>query len=191
MAETALSFPYIPFEEYERIEKTLPGRFEYWNGLTYLMAGAPPRHNLLVGNCIWLLRGAITPGKCLVLSSDQHVVTPQNQADFLPDVVVVCDADVSDLPYRVQNPTLIVEVLSPSTRGHDLGNKLTEYQRIPSLRAILYIDSETVTARLWQRPENSTWPSEPKFFQAPDAVIELGIGVKLQIQQLYEGTGLL
>jgi Uma2 family endonuclease len=191
MAELAQTFPIIDFEDFERIETTTEHKLEYLHGAIYMMAGAPPRHNLLAGNCIWLLRSALAPGRCLVLSSDQHVVTPQNQADFLPDVVVVCDADVEKLSYRIHNPSLVVEVLSPSTRNHDLGAKLLEYQRIPSLRSILYLDSETATARLWQRPENATWPSEPKFFQSGDSVIDLSLGVKLALRDLYEGSGLL
>jgi Uma2 family endonuclease len=191
MAELAQTFPILAFEDFERIESTTDHKLEFLHGAIYMMAGAPPRHNLLVGNCIWLLRSALAPGKCFVLSSDQHVVTPQNQADFLPDVVVVCEASIEKLPYRIQNPTVVVEVLSPSTRNHDLGAKLLEYQRIPSLRSILYLDSETATARLWQRPESSTWPSEPQFFQSGDSLIGLSIGVSLALRDLYEGTGLL
>ncbi len=191
MASPAASFPYIPFEEYERIEKGLSEKLEYLRGTTYLMAGASPVHNLIMVRCSSLLERALPEDSCFVLSSDQHVVSPENQADFMPDVTVVCGSSLDQLAYRLPNPTMVVEVLSPSTRGHDLGNKLTEYQRIPSMRAILYIDSESITVRLWQRPENSTWTAEPAFFQDPEARVDLPIGVSFVVKDLYRGTGLL
>lgn len=186
-----MNLPFIAFDEYERIEKSITQRLEYFRGASYLMAGGSPRHAMIAGNCFFLLRSALSPSQCIVLPQDVHVVTPQNQADFIPDVTVVCGANVEELPHRVANPTMIVEVLSPSTRAHDLGNKLSEYQRIPSLRAILYVDSESLTVRLWQRPENSTWPSEPRFYQSPEVLIQLPIDVRFSVQALYEGTGLL
>jgi len=191
MADPALSLPSPAYEEYERIERNNTEKLEYLRGASYLMAGGSPRHAMISGNCFWRLRSLLAPSECIVFPQDLHIVTPQNQADFIPDVTVICRANVEELPHRVPNPTLVVEVLSPSTRMHDLGNKLSEYQRIPSLRAILYIDSETLTVRLWSRPENSTWPSEPNFHQHPESQIALPIGVTLLLKELYEGTGLL
>lgn len=191
MAHPAMSLPYLSFEEYERIERNNTEKLEYLRGASYLMAGGSPRHAMIAGNCFWRLRSLLAPSECIVLPQDLHVVTPQNQADFIPDVTVICGASVEELPHRVPNPTLVVEVLSPSTRVHDLGNKLIEYQRIPSLRGILYVDSESLTVRLWTRPENSTWPAEPRFLQSPDSTISLPVGVTLLLKDLYEGTGLL
>lgn len=155
------------------------------------MAGASPVHNLIIVRCSSLLERALPEDSCFVLRSDQHVVSPENQADFMPDVTVVCGSSLNQLSYRLPNPTMVVEVLSPSTRGHDLGDRLVEYQRIPSLRVILYIDSESITVRLWQRDENSTWAAEPAIFQVPEARVDLHIGVSFAVKDLYRGTGLL
>ncbi len=191
MAQTAAALPFIEFEEFDRIERASECKMEYLHGATYVMAGGSPRHNLIAINCAVALGNSLPTDTCLVFSSDQHIVTPQNQANFMPDLSAVCGESLDAIPYRLTNPFLVVEVLSLSTRNHDLTNKLFEYQRIPSLRAILYIDSESLTVRLWTRPVDATWPAEPQFIQDAAGFVPLPLGTPLPMSRLYVNTGLM
>jgi Uma2 family endonuclease len=82
-------------------------------------------------------------------------------AGFFPDASVFCGAELGRGSAPIENPVLVVEVLSPSTRNFDPGDKLFQYKRIPSLRHILYVDSERLEARLYSRGEGELLPGEP------------------------------
>ena len=72
-----------------------------------------------------------------------------------PDASVICDrfeADPEDPKgHTAINPTVLVEVLSPSTEAYDRGEKLDHYRRIPSLREVLHIAHDARRVELWRR----------------------------------------
>ena len=98
----------------------------------------------LVGNA--LLR------RCSVYSSDLKVRIEATDFSTFPDAAVVCgNRELSSLDRNaVVNPTLLVEVTSPSTEDYDRGEKLSQYKQLPSLRAVLLV------------AHRSPWWSEPK-----------------------------
>ena len=87
--------------------------------------------------------------------------------------------------YEAHRPTVVIEVLSPSTRKIDRFTKLEEYRRHPSLRHILLVDPDSVAAKLYSRADEGTWLD--KDLVGKDAVIALpAIDVTLPLSALYE-----
>lgn len=83
-------------------------------------------------------------------------------------------------------PSLVVEVLSPTTGGFDLTMKLTEYQRLPSLDYIVFVDTESPTVHLYRRSEGDLWQDD--VIKGLDAVVELGkLKISLPLREIYEG----
>ena len=134
-------------EEYLAFDAAAPEgeRYEYWDGVvvpvhgydetgTVAMAGASPAHNQITLNLSPALHGPMTGRGCRGGLGDQRVRTEEGRYSY-PDVVFVCDEPVytDDVPPVLLNPTLLVEVASPSTAGRDRGRKLTAYTQIDSL----------------------------------------------------------
>ena len=120
------------------------GRLELLNGVVTAMAGASPRHNLIVANVARQLGDVLEPG-CLLFTQDQRVHVETTQSYVYPDVVVVCDDprfDTRVRPATLLNPRLVVEVLSESTIDKDLGAKLAHYRTMATVDEVLFVHTE-------------------------------------------------
>jgi len=149
----------VRLEEYLALDAASDLKHEYLNGVVIAMAGASPRHNVVVPNLVHLLKSALADGPCLLFDAGQRVQIEATSSYVYPDLVVTCDApDFTDeRPRSLTNPLLVVEVLSKRTRGYDEGAKLSHYRRIPSVREILLVDSQSSRAALYRRLEDDEW----------------------------------
>lgn len=147
-------------EEYFALETALvETKHEFFNGEIFAMAGAHPNHNTLSVNLIREIGNElIKKGRpCRVFNSDQRVRAEQPSASrigyFYPDVSVVCGKPKfsNDNPPTLLNPTLIIEVLSDSTREYDFGKKLDYYRAIESVQEIVFMSFDKVSASLFHR----------------------------------------
>src|SRR5258708_31296765 len=105
------------------------------------MAGGPPEHAAISMNIGSQLREQLRGRGCQAYSSDLRIRVLATGLATYPDVTVVCkpvELDPLDR-HTVTNPTLVVEVLSPSTAAYDRGEKLAHYQQIPSLREVVLV----------------------------------------------------
>jgi Uma2 family endonuclease len=114
---------FLAFESEER------ERYEFVDGVVRMMTGASAAHSAIKGNVFVELRAALRSGPCRVDVDDLKVVTAS--AVMYPDVLVIC-RPISPDDDRVSDPTVVVEVLSPTTQRHDRIGKWREYQRILS-----------------------------------------------------------
>jgi len=93
---------------------------------------------------------------CRVLSHTGIRIQSCNDSYFQADVAVTCrplEPGMSSVP----DPTIIVEILSPSTAEYDRGTKLAIYREIPSVQEILLLDSTKRYAELWHREDERSW----------------------------------
>ncbi len=128
------------FQDYLVVEEMSAIKHEYLDGEIYAMAGGSILHAGLSAT-IGALLSAEFRDRCRAYSSDLRVRVPATGLASYPDLTVVCGPIETDPENKdtVINPTLVVEVLSPSTFEYDLGEKFEHYQQIPSLRAVLYV----------------------------------------------------
>jgi Uma2 family endonuclease len=125
---------YTP-EEYLTLERAANHKSEYINGQIYAMAGASREHNVIATNISREVSLQLKGRPCETYSSDMRVNVVDTRQYSYPDVTVVCgepeftDAHVDTLT----NPTVIFEVLSPSTEAYDRGAKFSHYRRLTSL----------------------------------------------------------
>jgi len=118
-------------------------RLEYLDGEIFAMAGGTPEHGMVAARMIQQL-GAILPGSCRVMTSDVRIRILASGLSTFPDVSVVC-GDLERAPGDAQavvNPVVVVEVLSPSTRDYDAGDKLRHYQQLASVRFVLLVEPD-------------------------------------------------
>lgn len=129
------------YAEYLARERETGLRHEFLNGQVFAMTGGTPEHARLIAEVTFTLRRDVDADRCRVFSSDLRVRIPATGLSTYPDVAMVCgnvELDADD-PNAVTNPSLLVEVLSPSTEAYDRGEKWAHYRRIGSLQAYVLV----------------------------------------------------
>lgn len=190
MSTTAAGKRVTP-EAYLERERPAEVRSEYYDGCIITMPGASRLHNLIAGNLfreisVWLRD---RPGEAYI--TDMRVHVGPASLYVYPDVVVVLgeprfeDAELDTL----LNPTLIAEVLSPSTEARDRGVKFAGYQRLESLREYVLLSQDRVRVDRFARQGDAWVHSE---FAGLDAVLRLdSIGCEVPLREVYAKTALL
>ncbi len=123
---------YISPEEYLELEEKSPIKHEYIDGEIYAMAGASDRHITIAGNLYILLRNHLKGSGCGVYISDMKLQIKKLNRFYYPDVMVTCNQDDKFTANYKRFPSIIIEILSPSTEGFDRGDKFSDYQQIPT-----------------------------------------------------------
>lgn len=151
------------FAEYLAIEEMNPVRHEFCDGEVWAMAGGSPDHAAIAINIASVLREQLRGRPCRVFGSDLRIRVLASGLATYPDASVVCshlEIDPDDPSgHTVVNPSLLVEVLSPSTEAYDRGEKLAHYKRIPSLREVVLVAQDERRLELWRR-EGEHWTVE-------------------------------
>lgn len=107
---------------------------------------------------------------------------------FYPDLIVSCHPEDINARKFIQNPKLIVEVLSPGTSGKDRGEKFRYYLTIPSLQEYILIDSEKISVERYCRGEGRMWLYYP--YTTGDMITLSSIAFEFPIEMLYDSVGL-
>jgi Uma2 family endonuclease len=178
----------MTIEEYLAWELDQDIRYEYINGEVFAMTGGTIPHNDLALNLYRNLYPHLRPRGCRVNVSDVKVQVTPKSPYFYPDLIVSCHPD--DLKARkfIQNPTLIVEVLSPSTSNKDREEKFRYYLTMPSLQEYILIDSEKIYVERYCRGEGRMWLYYP--YTTGDIITLSSVEFELPIELLYENVGL-
>ena len=133
-------------EEYLDMEQRSPVRHEYVGGMIFAMTGASFVHALIVRNLVTALDRHLRGGSCHVLAVDMKVQVDAANAFYYPDVLVVCDV-AGQQAQQIDNPTLLIEVLSPSTETVDRREKRLNYQTLNSLREYVLVAQDRPPGR--------------------------------------------
>jgi Uma2 family endonuclease len=135
----------LSYADYVREAPDWDEKHEWVNGEAYAMSGGSARHAAVTLNAAVALANRLRGTPCRATSSDQRVHVPATGAALYPDVTVVCGpyAYADHDPHAVTNPTVLVEVLSPSTSDYDQGAKFGHYRRLASRQDVLFVDPDT------------------------------------------------
>lgn len=144
--------------QYLAWEKAQDAKHQLLGGEVFAMAGGSPRHNGLSASVQARLLIAHAGG-CATLSSDQKLHIPKTGDFVYPDAAVVCGdavlhAGTTDV---IQNPRVVVEVLSKSTEQHDRGKKWADYQSVPSLTDYLLVSQTSPKIEHFAREADGSW----------------------------------
>jgi Uma2 family endonuclease len=150
---------YISPEEYLRLERQSEYKSEYVNGEIFAMTGASRKHNLVSGNIFGELREQLKGRECEVYASEMRVKVMATGLYTYPDVVVVCGEPKFEDRYvdTLLNPTLLVEVLSPSTERYDRIAKSSYYRTLDSLTEHLLVAQDEVRLEQHVKQTNGQW----------------------------------
>jgi Uma2 family endonuclease len=174
-------------EQYLEIERKAEYKSEYLNGEMFAMAGGRAPHNQIGANIIFELVRQTRQRQCIVYTSNQRVAIEATGLYTYPDAAVVCSEPrfLDKTRDTLLNPSLILEVLSPSTEAYDRGRKFAHYKKIDSLAEYLLISSEEMHADLFRRMPDGSWTVVSA--EKPEDVLELpSIGCRLVMADVYE-----
>ena len=182
---------HFSVQEYLELEKKSQVKHEYYKGEIFAMSGAGVRHNIIATNVTVALSIALKGSGCRAYGSDMRMHIPENTLFTYPDISVICgdvipseaDEDTATLP------VVIIELLSPSTKNYDRGEKFMLYRAIPTLKDYILIDSLSIHIEHFSLNEEKLWQLK-EFNHLNEAVHLLSIKVQLKLEDIYEDTKL-
>ena len=179
----------ISIEEYLEMENASLEKHEYYKGEIFAMSGAKVPHNAISGNLFVALSNKLKGKKCKPYKSDQRIHIPSNTLFTYPDISIICGEVISlnDDDWNVLNPTVIIEVLSPSTKNYDRGEKFKLYRDIPTLKEYILVDSNSIHVEVFRLNENNHWELE-EYNSPNDLLYAKAIGEEIPLSDIYEGV---
>ena len=183
---------HLEIAEYLQHQRNNTQKYEYYKGEVFAMAGATVSHNIIATNLLVSLAIALKGKPCRPFNSDQRIHIPENTLFTYPDISVVCGSVLTfnNDQVNVLNPSVIIEVLSPGTKGYDRGEKFMLYRDIPSLKEYILVDSNSILVEAFRLNEQYHW--ELQEYRKLSASAKLpALGIALSLQDIYEGTPLL
>lgn len=178
---------FLTPEQYLEIERKAEYKSEYYEGEMFAMAGAREAHNLIVPQTSAQLVQQLRGRPCRVYSNDMRVRVSATGLYTYPDLVVVCGDPrfLDEQRDTLLNPTLVVEVLSPTTEAYDRGRKFEHYRSLESLKEYLLIASERIGAELFTRQPSGQWLLTAA--TRPEETIELpSVACRIGLADIYE-----
>ncbi len=173
-------------EEYLEFQAVSAIKHEYVAGEIFAMAGASLRHNIVSRNLVNIFSRHLRGSPCRAFIADiaVRIKTHQHEFFYYPDVMVACE--VGDIDRRtLDNPKLIVEVLSHSTERTDRWEKALNYRHLQSLEEYVLVAQSAPEATFLRRAQE--WrPAQSSGF---DSTVEFhSIGLRTPLAHIYEGA---
>jgi len=173
-------------EEYLEMEKASTVKHEYFQGEVFAMSGAGDNHNEIFSNVFGEICNKLKDKPCRPYGSDKRMNIPENTLFTYPDISIYCnglihsefDDDTSILP------TVIIEILSPSTRNYDKGKKFNLYKDIPSLKEYIMIESESVLVEAYYINEEKNWALN-QHKELSEALTFVSMGFNIALSDIY------
>nr|WP_315199468.1 Uma2 family endonuclease [uncultured Flavobacterium sp.] len=182
---------YISEKEYLDAERLALEKHEYYKGEVFAMGGASIAHNKIAINCTVDISNKLKGKKCQPFGSDLRIHIPKNTLFTYPDISIICgDIETTDDKFdTITNPSVIIEILSPSTRNYDKGEKFTLYREIDSLQEYILIDSERILVEKFIRNSDNSWQlTEYKSIEQSFSIAT--VAIEMQLLDIYEGLAI-
>lgn len=174
--------PVATGAEYLARERAASEKSEYVNGRIYAMAGASRTHNLIVGNTFAELRAQTRSRGCEAYVNDMRVKVSRTGLYTYPDLAALCEEPEFEDEHvdTLLNPSVLIEVLSPSTESYDRGEKFAHYRRLDSLNEYVLIAQGTRRVEHYRREGDHWVLTEISNADADLTIASLGCVLKLR-----------
>ena len=184
---------YTIFSEsdYLAYEAQSPVRNEYIAGEIFAMTGASIRHNVIALNLASTIRAHLKGTPCRALIEGVKLHLRKEQCYFYPDVMVTCENRLQELDSQqqiVEEPLVVVEILSPSTEAVDRREKLRAYRTLPSLKEYILVSQDKAQVEIYRRRGDIAW--DIITYEPGDTVEIASLELKLSINDIYFESGI-
>ena len=178
----------MTLEEYLEFDYNAEGRYEYFDGEVVEVSGGSPEHSLLGNRIGFLLQRELMQKNCSVYNSEVQIKVPVKLPYCYGDVSALCEKPIyEDLGNQrlLINPSLIVEVLSPSTEKYDRDLKFKAYKSIESLREYLLINQDQKFVTLYTKHNEKFW-FQSEYVEGETLKLE-SLECELKVDEIYQG----
>ncbi|MFT3949064.1 MAG: Uma2 family endonuclease [Agriterribacter sp.] len=176
-------------EEYLAMEETATEKHEYYRGEIFAMSGPKVTHNIIFRNLFGELAIKLKGKKCQPFGSDQRIHIKTNTLFTYPDISIICGEPetLNNDNWNVVNPAVIIEILSPSTKNYDRGEKFKLYRDIPTLKEYILVDSENIHIEIFRLNASNHWELE-EYNAIKETLYIKTINENIEIADIYEGV---
>lgn len=182
---------FVTREEYFDLLAKSDVKLEYHSGEVVAMAGAQPAHNLIVANITIELGYCLKKKGCLVYPSDQLIKVEKCDKYTFPDLVIICKKPVYEKSSRgldsLENPEIIIEVLSDSTERYDRLEKFDCYKTISSFREYILVSSKKKKIEIIKKLNEAEWLSHTYTDDDESVLID---ECSILLEDIYRGAEL-
>jgi Uma2 family endonuclease len=178
--------PITP-DEYFVMEKAAEYKHEYYHGEIFVMTGASFNQNLIAGNIFARIHASLQLSDCYVFMSDMRVQIDPAKHYTYPDMSIVC-GEINFVDGRddtINNPIVIVEILSESTRDYDRGSKFKAYRKIKSLQDYILVDQYSFYIEYFYKNEHGKWVLD-EYAKLNDTIKIRSIDIELSLETIYD-----
>lgn len=185
----AYAHPRMSYEAYLALEARSAVKLEYVDGWVVAMTGGTPTHARLAGRVTRLLGSQLDGTPCEPYSADLKVHIARANRSTYADVTVVCGEPQPSAIDRnaIENPAVLVKVLSVGTESDDRGTKWRDYQRLPSLRHYVLVSQSERRIEVYSRQRGGWRYGE---VTGKGRVSLEGIHAELDLDAVYRGISL-
>jgi Uma2 family endonuclease len=189
--EPAPKYNYVSPEAYLVMERESEEKHEYYKGEVFAMSGASLPHNYIFHNLYGPLMNFLKGKGCKPFGSDLRIHIPENSLYTYPDISIVCGKPETTDSFtdNVTNPSVIIEILSKSTKDYDRGTKFHLYRSIKTLKEYILIDSTSICVEIYKHHPDNSWQLT-EFKQLSDSFFISTIGLTLQLKDIYEDVSI-
>ncbi|WP_316830073.1 Uma2 family endonuclease [Pedobacter aquatilis] len=177
---------HFTIAEYLEMEKASQEKHEYFQGEIFSMAGASTNHNEIFTNLFLAIGDKLKGKPCRPYGSDLRTQITANGLFTYPDISIYCNglnqSDIDDKSFI--DPTVIIEILSPSTKDYDRGHKFDLYKDIPTLKEYILVDSEAVLIEAFYLNEKQNWELI-EYREIGDAVKFISMDFEVALSDIY------
>lgn len=146
-------------EEYLEFEEASEQRHEYYQGEIFPLAPVTIHHNRINVNLIADIGRKLRGRGCRPFPNGQIVHAPSNTLFAYPDLSIICgEAEtLNNDNWIILNPSVIIEILSPSTKTYDRNKKFELYKGIATLKEYILVDSKKIHIESYYKIEQGKW----------------------------------
>lgn len=176
--------------EYLQLEEKASDRHEYWDGEILAMSGGTYAHAKVSTNIVVALGLRLRGQRCSPLDANMRVRTSVGRYVY-PDAQILCGPPVFDPQDTKQttiiNPTVIFEVLSPSTEDYDRVRKFDAYMLVESLKEYVLVDPRAALIQTYNRQEDGSWRLDR--YTDQQSILKLrSVGLEIPMTEIYAGV---
>lgn len=181
----ALTQPKLSLEAYLAWEEGQPERHEFHRGEVFAMMGGRRSHGRVVSNLNRRLAEALDGSPCQVFTETMKVQIGDDTVLY-PDVFITCDKFDLATDRIFTAPTLVIEVLSPSTQSYDRSRKFALYRRLPALKEYILVDPDTRRVEAFRRNADDQWVLHD--MSDGDVLEAASVGARIALADVFAGV---
>jgi Uma2 family endonuclease len=188
--KATLSLPRrATYADYLAAEQNSESRHELIDGVIVAMAGGSDEHNAIGGRFAGLLAARVPPG-CLYYTPDQRFWIAATARGRYSDGSIICGkpAHPAHDDQATTNPSVVVEVLSPSSEGDDDGDKRRDFQSLASLQAYVIAAQDARCVKVYRRAERGEWRDEPDVYRNGESFELPKLTRAIAVDEIYDGV---